>query len=127
MKKLALLFIVLVSAAGFAQSTFDKWPEIKEFHEIVSQTFHPSEEGNLEPIKSRSLELAQKAETLNLKEKPAEFKTKEILLATEKLQIKSWALHKKIKLGATDKEITDMLSEIHGIFHEIVGLCSKEK
>lgn len=126
MKKLALLLIIFISASGSAQSTFDKWPEIKEFHEVISQTFHPSEEGNLEPVKSRSLELAQKAENLNLKEKPAEFRTKEILTATEKLQINCRALHKKIKLGATDKEITVMLSEIHDIFHEITGLCSKE-
>ncbi|AWI26041.1 hypothetical protein HYN49_09110 [Flavobacterium pallidum] len=100
---------------------------MKEFHEIISQTFHPSEEGNLEPIKSRSLELAQKAERLNMGEKPKEFSTKEILVATEKLQIKSWALHKKIKIGSSDKEITILLSEIHDIFHEIAGLCANEK
>ncbi len=126
MKKLAFLLITLVSASAAAQSTFDKWPEMKAFHEVISQTFHPAEEGNLEPIKSRSLELAQKAENVNLKEKPSEFRTKTILAATEKLQINCRALHKKIKLGATDKEITVLLNDIHDTFHEIVGLCSKE-
>jgi hypothetical protein len=37
-----------------AQSTFDKWPAIKEFHDVMSETFHPAEEGNLAPIKLRS-------------------------------------------------------------------------
>jgi hypothetical protein len=32
-----------------AQSTFDKWPAIKEFHDVMSETFHPAEEGNLAP------------------------------------------------------------------------------
>ena len=31
--------------------TFASWPEIKTFHKVMSQTFHPSEEGNLQPIK----------------------------------------------------------------------------
>jgi len=39
----------------------DQWPALKTFHEVLSQTFHPSEEGNLEPIKSRSEELMNKA------------------------------------------------------------------
>jgi hypothetical protein len=30
--------------AASAQSTFDKWPAIKEFHDVMSETFHPAEE-----------------------------------------------------------------------------------
>lgn len=44
-----------------AQSIFDKWVELKAFHGVMSQTFHPSEEGNLELIKTRSEEMAEKA------------------------------------------------------------------
>ncbi len=118
--------LFLLGNIGFAQTTFEKWPAIKTFHEVISQTFHPAEEGNLEPIKSRSKELAQKAEAINKSEIPAEFKTKEIIVAAENLQIQSWALHKKIKLGATDEEILKMLTSLHDTFHQIVGLCTKE-
>ncbi|OYU81889.1 MAG: hypothetical protein CFE23_03170 [Flavobacterium sp. BFFFF1] len=127
MRKFSFLVLFLLGNIGFAQTTFEKWPAIKTFHEVISQTFHPAEEGNLEPIKSRSKELAQKAEAINKSEIPAEFKTKEIIVAAENLQIQSWALHKKIKLGATDEEILKMLTALHETFHQIVGLCTKEK
>ncbi|WP_298153152.1 hypothetical protein [Flavobacterium sp.] len=126
MRKFSFLVLFLLGNIGFAQTTFEKWPAIKTFHEVISQTFHPAEEGNLEPIKSRSKELAQKAEAINKSEIPAEFKTKEIIVAAENLQIQSWALHKKIKLGATDEEILKMLTSLHDTFHQIVGLCTKE-
>jgi hypothetical protein len=48
-----LLFSMAINAVS-AQSTFDKWPAIKEFHTVMSQTFHPAEEGNLQQIKARS-------------------------------------------------------------------------
>ena len=56
-KSLAIVLFVLAINSVKAQSTFDKWPAIKEFHSVMSQTFHPSEEGNLEPIKARSEEM----------------------------------------------------------------------
>ena len=31
------------------------------FHEVMSKTFHPAEEGKLDPIKTRSYEMVQKA------------------------------------------------------------------
>lgn len=127
LKTLAIILLIFSGKTALAQSTFDKWPAIKEFHGVMSQTFHPSEEGDLGPIKERYKELATKAEAVNLGEIPAQFKTKEILLATEKLQIKTKALQKKILLKATDAEITTLLAEIHDIFHTIVGLCSEEK
>jgi len=126
-KTLAIVLLIFSGKTVVAQSTFDKWPAIKEFHGVMSQTFHPSEEGDLGPIKERYMELATKAEAVNKSEIPAEFKTKEMQLATEKLQIKTKALQKKIMLKATDAEITILLSEIHDVFHTIVGLCSNEK
>ncbi len=43
---------------------FDDWPALKDFHKVMSQTFHPSEEGNLQPIKERSGEMTQKADSI---------------------------------------------------------------
>ena len=63
MKKLVLIVISIISFQFVqAQSIMDKWPELKTFHSIMSQTFHPSEEGNLQPIKERSKEMMEKAE-----------------------------------------------------------------
>lgn len=121
-----IAFLVSLNSLS-AQTTFDKWPAIKEFHEVLSQTFHPSEEGNLQPIKARSEELMNKATALLKSDMPKEFQTGPVMGASEKLQIKSKALHKMIQAKASDADITKALSEVHEIFHEIVGFCSEKK
>lgn len=126
-KTLAIVLFVLGLNSVQAQSAFDKWPAIKAFHQVMSQTFHPSEEGNLEPIKARSEELMNKAADLLRSEIPAEFKTQSIMASAEKLQIKSKALHKMVVEKAPDADISRALSELHDVFHEIVGLCSEKK
>ena len=126
-KSLLIAFVLLVSATVSAQSTSDKWPAIKAFHEVISTTFHPSEEGNLEPIKKRSKELLLRAEAILKSDIPAEFKTPQIIKSAKKLQAKTKALHQMIVAKATDAAITKSLSEVHDTFHEIQGLCSAEK
>ena len=126
-KTLAIVLFVLGLNSVQAQSTFDKWPAIKAFHEVMSQTFHPSEEGNLQPIKTRSEELMNKAAAVLKSDIPAEFKTAPILASAEKLQLKSKALHKMVAAKASDADIKKSLSDLHDVFHEIVGLCSEKK
>jgi len=126
-KAFVILVFALTMNALSAQTTFDKWPAIKEFHTVISQTYHPSEEGNLEPVKARSGELYDKAMALLVTDIPAEFRTKNIISSAEKLQVKSRALHKLVLSKAPDAEITKSLSDLHDTFHEIVGLCSEEK
>lgn len=126
--KLLLIFaLVFVANTVSAQSTFDKWPAIKVFHEVMSETFHPAEEGNLAPIKARSEEMMNKAAQLLKSEIPAEFKTDAILASAEKLQIKSKALNKLVKSNGADAAILKSITDLHDTFHEIVGLCSEPK
>lgn len=130
MKKLkVLLILALVVAANSvtAQSTFDKWPAIKEFHDVMSETFHPAEQGNLAPIKARSGEMMDKAAALLTARMPAEFKTKGILTSCKKVKAQSKALHALIIAQGPDGAIVKLLTEMHEVFHEIVGLCSETK
>ena len=130
MKKIKLfIFFALffVANAVSAQSTFDKWPPIKEFHGVMSETFHPAEEGNLAPIKARSEEMMHKAAQLLKSEIPEEFKTNAIIASAERLQIKSKALNKLVKSNASDATIVKSITDLHDTFHEIVGLCSEPK
>lgn len=123
---LVLAFIVVANSVS-AQSTFEKWPAIKEFHEVMSQTFHPAEEGNLAPIKARSEEMMNKAAMLLKSDIPAEFKTNAILASAERLQLKSKALHKLVTSNGSDAAILKSITDLHDTFHEIVGLCSDTK
>lgn len=105
---------------------FDDWPALKDFHKVMSQTFHPSEEGNLDPIKKRSGEMVEKAALLAKSTVPAEFNKKEMLVAVQKLATDSKKLDKLVKNKKSDKEITDALTRLHDVFHEIIGLCTTE-
>jgi hypothetical protein len=127
MKNLILIAISIISFQFVqAQSIMDKWPELKTFHSIMSQTFHPSEEGNLQPINERSKEMMEKAELLADSKIPLEYKTDAIVKAVEQLKTDTKKLHKMIGNKTSDKEITAALSALHDVFHQIVGLCKKE-
>ncbi|HMQ46035.1 MAG TPA: hypothetical protein PKA00_01295 [Saprospiraceae bacterium] len=130
-KKIFLLsfaFLAGMSGQGLsAQSIFDQWMELKNFHGVMSQTFHPSEEGDLAPIKNRSGEMAEKAKVLAKSAIPATFQTTAIKAAVKQLKKDSKSLHKLIQGGkSTDEQITTALNDLHDVFHQIVGLCKDE-
>ena len=123
---LVLAFIFAANTIS-AQSTFEKWPAIKEFHGVMSQTFHPAEEGNFAPIKVRSEEMMIKAKLVVQSDIPAAFKTEAIVAAAGKLETQSAVLNKLVTSGAANEAIFISLNNLHDIFHDIVGLCSEEK
>jgi len=126
-KILAIIAFLFTASSIHAQSAADKWPALKEFHTVISQTFHPAEEGNLEPVKMRSEELYNKAAALLKSDIPAEYRTNAILASAEKLQMKAKALNKQVLAKASDAELTKSITEVHNVFHDIAGLCSEEK
>ncbi len=106
-----------------AQTIIEKWPEIKSFHEVMSQTYHPSEEGNLNPIKTRIDEMVKNAAALQTNT-PKEFNTPEIIASVKKIYSDSVALQKLISEKAGDETITTALKDLHDEFHKIIGLCN---
>jgi Skp family chaperone for outer membrane proteins len=123
-KTLLLFMLLFVAQTISAQSLFEKWPPINSFHEVIAQTFHPSEEGNLKPIKERSGELLTKAKALTSEAIPAEYKTDTILASIKKLQQLAESLDKLVKEKGSDEAISKTLFLVHDEFHNIVGLCS---
>ncbi|MCB0471560.1 MAG: hypothetical protein KDC56_00720 [Flavobacteriaceae bacterium] len=118
------LFVALATQQISAQSAFDKWEALKSFHSVMSQTYHPMEEGNLEPVKSRSGELMEQANTLATSKIPAEFNTDSMKASVKKLKKDSKSLHKLVKSKkSTDEEIKKSLENLQDAFHQIVGLC----
>lgn len=105
---------------------FDDWQALKDFHKVMSQTFHPSEEGDLQPIKTRSKEMILKAEVLKKSLIPAEFNKKEVIKAIDELVVGSKKLDKLISSKSDDAKIGQSLNDLHDVFHKIVGLCTSE-
>lgn len=128
MKKALVLFlgfVVLLAASKLTAG--EKWAELEAFHKIMSTTFHPAEENNFEPIKTRIGEMVVAAANLTANPVPAEFNKPEILDAAKKLQDGTKALEEKIKNNATNEEIFKDLTGLHDTFHTIVGLCNPKE
>lgn len=108
------------------KSNLSSWPELKSFHMVIAQTFHPAEEGNLKPIRERSDELYNKALILESSKVPADFNKPEILRARKELSELTKDLDDLIKKNESDEEVMKSLTSVHDSFHKIVGLCSKD-
>ena len=66
------LLLLFASITAFAQNKTE-WKELSAFHGVMSQTFHPAEEGDLKPIRERSGELVEKAKAWKASAIPADY------------------------------------------------------
>ena len=129
MKKLLPLLLictaVVVAKPVHAQKA--KWQELDAFHEVMSQTFHPAEEDKLEPIRSRSSEMLEKAIAWKNSAAPEGYDKNAVKENLVKLVKGAKELNKMVKKNASDNELKGELSELHDVFHEIVEKCVKGK
>lgn len=105
----------------------DKWAELDAYHNVMSQTFHPAEEGKLEPIRKRAGELADKAKQWLESKPPKVYESADIKALLVKLNAESKALADAIANGAKDEQLKKDLTALHDRFHEIIGACREEK
>lgn len=103
-----------------------KWAEKDAFHEIMSKTFHPAEEGKLEPIKTRSAEMLQKAIAWKQSTAPEGFDKKKVKKDLGTLVKGAKKLDKLVQAKAADEEIKKQLNELHDVFHAITEKCTDE-
>ena len=101
----------------------DNWPAMKDFHEVMAQTFHPSENGDLSPIRARSGEFFAKAILLTGSNPPKSLKTDGVHEGLLKLENKCAEINTLVKKGAKDKVLIKKLEESHDLFHLVQGLC----
>ena len=125
---ISILFLTMsvqnVKAQG--QTKMDAWPEMKSFHEVMSKTFHPAEEGNLEPIKAMSTELSNRATAWLESTPPSDMASVDVKVQLKALASGCANLDKMIHGGVKDEEIKASLTKLHEQFHAIVGACMKE-
>ena len=86
----------------------DTWKELAAFHVVMSQTFHPSEHGDLQPIRERSGEFLQRAVDLQKGKVPASFDTPEIHQAIDELVSGGTELNKMVQQKAGDKALAEI-------------------
>jgi hypothetical protein len=118
-----MLFISIITAPAWSQQT--AWKEMEDFHSVMSVTFHPAEEDNLQPVKEKSAELLSKAMSWQLATVPDGYNgdlTRPIL---KKLVQQCKMLKQAVVKKKPDAELKKMITEAHEIFHEIKEKCLK--
>ncbi len=128
MKKLLPLLLiftaVVVAKPGHAQPKA-KWQEMEAFHDVMSNTFHPAEEGKLEPIRNRSAEMLEKAIAWKNSTPPEGYDKNAVKVNLNKLVKGAKEINKMVKKNASDTELKEELSALHDVFHEIMEKCEK--
>ncbi len=127
MKKLftfcAIVALTTISAVSFAQAKTPVWEPLKNFHTIMAATFHPAEEGNLAPLRSMKDSLYLSATTWQKSPIPMNYKEKETRAALKDLVKQTKKIKQAVDKNESDKDLTEMITEAHEIFHKIVGEC----
>jgi hypothetical protein len=119
-----LLTLVLVTAAQ-AQTKKAEWKEMHDFHGVMGSTFHPAEEGNLQPIRTRSQEMVDKAIAWQKSDAPEGYNKKAVKGTLKKLVSGAKEIDQLVKANAADKDLTAKLTALHDVFHEIMEKCRK--
>jgi hypothetical protein len=117
-----LMLFGIITQPLFAQKKAE-WKEMKDFHTVMSKTFHPSEENNLKPLREMSKDLVSKAEAWKNSSAPEGYDAKLVSPILNKLLDKCKAIDKAIPAGASDSELKIMITEAHDVFHEIMEKC----
>lgn len=128
MKKIALFLFAAVLFSGFSFAQTQKaavWPEMKAFHELMSASFHPAEEGNFAPLKENAPKLYRASKVWYASEIPANFKAEETKAALDKLMKQCNQIWREIENKASDEQLKTLITEAHDTFHKIVGECKK--
>jgi len=128
MKKFACLLVASFVMIAFSKAQEKKtWKEMNDFHTVMSETFHPAEEGHLDPIKKRSQEMMDKAVAWQKSTAPEGYDKTKVDVSLKKLVQGAKELNNLVKAKSSDKVLTDKLSGLHDIFHEIMEKCRKDE
>ena len=123
---MSFLLLVGINIHSFSQDVFNQWPKLNAFHEIMSETFHASETGNLKPLKQKSGALVKTANELKKSKIPLAYDSPQIRNSINKLNMESAELNQLVKNKAADEKLIKKISELHNVFHEVVGLCKSK-
>jgi hypothetical protein len=96
---------------------------MKEFHEVMSASFHAAEEKNFAPLKEKSGMLVERAIAWKKSPIPAGFKPELTAQVLTRLVKQCKKVDKMVKKGKSDEELMKGINAAHDVFHEIVGKC----
>ena len=113
--------VAILSIASYAQQP--EWKQMTEFHSVMSKTFHPAEEGNLQPTKDNAAALVAKAKTWESSPVPAGYDAKVAKPILKKIVESCAAVEAGVKAKKSDKELVTLMTTAHDTFHEFAEKC----
>ncbi len=125
MKTLFSLLFLLVASTAFSQKS--DWKEMHDFHGVISKTFHPAEEGNLQPVKDSSAALLSAAKKWQSSKVPAGYDAEVASPILKKLVTDCEEVGKAVKANQSDEELKKLITRTHDTFHEIMEKCREQK
>ena len=120
-----ILLLAILPVTICAQTKSAVWPEMKTFHSYMAATFHPAEEGNLQPLREKADSLYNAAKNWQASVIPSNYKPTETSAALTKLVKQCASVKKYVDAKMSDKDLTHLITEAHEIFHNIAGECKK--
>ncbi len=121
-----LPILILLSVASIAQSKAN-WQEMKDFHAVMSKTYHPAEEKNFQPLKDNADSLVLKAKTWQATTAPEGYNAAVTAPLLDKLVKQTVSVQKAVKKKKSDETLMKEITTAHDIFHEITELTRHTK
>ncbi len=109
----------------FAQSATDKWPQLNNFKELLTKTFQPAEQGNLNPVKTSAEQLVIEADNIINQALLKNLKNPRFNEASALLKRKTKVLFELISKKAPDAEIMRTFQDVHDVFQNLSIYCDK--
>lgn len=125
MKKIFLLLTLFISSIA-VQAQKAEWKEMKDFHTVMSATFHPAEENNLRPLKEKAADLVAKAKLWQQSAVPDGFNTIITKPILKKLLQQCEEIKRSVKNKKPDTVLKEQITAAHETFHEIMEKCREE-
>ncbi len=122
MKKILVLVLLLISGI-IANAQKEGWKEMHSFHDVMSATFHPSEENDLQPLRNNAATLLEKAKAWKNSEVPAGYNSEMTQSILKKLVAECEAINGAVKKNKPDAELKSIIAKAHDTFHEIMEKC----
>ena len=122
MKKILLTVLIIWTATSLnAQKA--EWKEMHAFHNIMSATFHPAEENNLQPLKDSATVLVKRAKTWKKSIVPEGYNGSLTGPILEKLVGQCKKIQAAVVSKQQDAELKMLITSAHDTFHEIMEKC----
>jgi superoxide dismutase len=101
----------------------DNWMALKDFHKVMAQTYHPAEEGDFVPLRTRSGELLAKAILFSNSKPPVSKDKPAVHKALADLAEQCEKIYELVEKNAKDAVLMKEITKAHDLFHQVEELC----